>query len=385
MANDRFWTDGTVPWISSKDVRGTELEGPSRLLAQAAIDETPLRLLPAGSVVLVVRSGILRHTLPVAYVPFETTVNQDIKAATAKPFVDARFLSITLQGQSAELLRLYRKSGTTVESLTFNSLLRHEISVPPLDVQQRIVDLIGALDENIGALQTEMQAITDALAASRMRLGHNAEKSPLLEFAAPAGIQIGPFGSQLHASDYADEGVGVVMPQDLVDGSISTEKMKRVPTTTAERLARHRLAAGDIVFPRRGDLSKRALVTSEEEGWLCGTGCIRFRPSADVDPSFIFEALSNPDVSQWLIEHAVGTTMLNLNTSIIENLPLAAPTEDALEIAASCTALQGARLKMQAEFASLQDVRANLIPALLSGEIEIPESYDAEIECQEAA
>lgn len=65
-------------------------------------------------------------------------------------------------------------------------------------------------------------------------------------------IQTGPFGSQLHSSDYSEEGTPVVMPQDIVDGQISELKIARVDDSHVERLARHKLKQGEIVYPRRG-------------------------------------------------------------------------------------------------------------------------------------
>ncbi len=77
-------------------------------------------------------------------------------------------------------------------------------------------------------------------------------------------IRTGPFGSQLHASDYTDEGIPVVMPQDIVDGRISVEGIARIDETNVTRLAQYQLHKGDIVYGRRGDIGRRALITSKE-------------------------------------------------------------------------------------------------------------------------
>jgi len=41
-------------------------------------------------------------------------------------------------------------------------------------------------------------------------------------------VKTGPFGSQLHQSDYADNGIPVVMPKDFKNDKISTEGVARV-------------------------------------------------------------------------------------------------------------------------------------------------------------
>ncbi|MDN6605192.1 MAG: restriction endonuclease subunit S, partial [Brevibacterium sp.] len=86
------------------------------------------------------------------------------------------------------------------------------------------------------------------------------------------GIQTGPFGSQLHASDYQEIGVPVVMPQDIGDGGILESRIARISDEEVERLSRYKLCAGDIVYSRRGDVERSALVRPQNEGWLCGTG-----------------------------------------------------------------------------------------------------------------
>ena len=139
-------------------------------------------------------------------------------------------------------------------------------------------------------------------------------------------IQTGPFGSQLHAYDYEDVGIPVVMPQDLNDGSISTASIARVNAAHVNRLGKHRLSLGDIVYSRRGDVTRFAVVTEPEVGWLCGTGCMRIRPNCkDLDVTYLRWFLGHRAVTDWLVSQAKGATMPNLNTGILRALPLFVP------------------------------------------------------------
>lgn len=139
-------------------------------------------------------------------------------------------------------------------------------------------------------------------------------------------IQTGPFGSQLHQSDYSETGTPVVMPKDIIDGTIKEEDIARVSDSHVQRLSRHRVQLGDILFSRRGDVGRCALVREREIGWLCGTGCLRVTVDSGIaDSKYIFYYLQQPASIDWIVKHAIGATMLNLNTGILGNVPIVFP------------------------------------------------------------
>ena len=141
-----------------------------------------------------------------------------------------------------------------------------------------------------------------------------------------ANIQTGPFGSQLHQYDYSETGTPVVMPKDLIDGKISEQSIARVSQDHVQRLNRHIIQTDDILYSRRGDVGRCAFATEHEKGWLCGTGCLRVTTDVTIaDSKFVFYQLQQPEVVGWVEKHAVGATMLNLNTTILSNIPLLLP------------------------------------------------------------
>jgi len=145
-----------------------------------------------------------------------------------------------------------------------------------------------------------------------------------------ANIQTGPFGSQLHQSDYVDVGIPSIMPVNIGDRmNISTEKIVFITEEDATRLSRYCVQEGDIVYSRRGDVEKCAYIGKAEIGWLCGTGCLRIRiDSSKADSKYIAYYLSTEDMKSWISNNAVGTTMPNLNSSILQQVPLSLPSLD---------------------------------------------------------
>ena len=139
-------------------------------------------------------------------------------------------------------------------------------------------------------------------------------------------VQTGPFGSQLHAGDYVEAGIPSIMPQNIGDNRIIEDGIARITLADARRLSRYLVREGDIVYSRRGDVEKRALVREREDGWLCGTGCLRVRlGERDIDPTYASFYLGHPSVREWIARHAHGATMPNLNTSILAACPFVVP------------------------------------------------------------
>ena len=164
MAEPHFWRNGTIPWISSKDMKSPVLKDTEDHITEAAINEAGMNLLPVGTVAIVTRSGILKHTFPVAYIPFETTINQDIKALIHNDDVNPRYAAFALQGFGEDIRRRTKKLGGTVDSLDFDRIKDYEIPLPSMEIQNKIVDVLDNFeaicnDLNIG-LPAEIEART---------------------------------------------------------------------------------------------------------------------------------------------------------------------------------------------------------------------------------
>jgi type I restriction enzyme S subunit len=139
-------------------------------------------------------------------------------------------------------------------------------------------------------------------------------------------IKTGPFGAQLHESDYTDEGIPVVMPKDIIEGRVRVAGIARIGLQDVERLSQHKLEPGDIVYGRRGDIGRQALIGRREAGWLCGTGCLRISLGDKiVDPTFLHYYLRDPRVIRDISNQAVGATMPNLNTKILRGIEVRHP------------------------------------------------------------
>lgn len=146
MANPSFWTNGNIPWVSSKDMKTPILTDTQNHLTTEALAQTPIKLFPKNTVAIVARSGILKHTLPVAFIPFETTVNQDIKVLVVSHGVEPRYIYHVLNTNSDDILKKAKKQGGTVDSLDIKKFMEYTVPLPTLSEQLRIVSLLDRFD-----------------------------------------------------------------------------------------------------------------------------------------------------------------------------------------------------------------------------------------------
>jgi type I restriction enzyme S subunit len=156
-AKPRYWENGIIPWVSPKDMKKERITDSEDRITEIAVSESTTNLVPAGSVLIVTRSGILRHTLPVAVANVPVTVNQDLKVLAPKSDVLPEYVAWGLRAFSQDILHTCSKQGTTVNSIETQRLLDYEIPLAPPEQQKAIVAEIekqfSRLDEAVANLK----------------------------------------------------------------------------------------------------------------------------------------------------------------------------------------------------------------------------------------
>ena len=139
MSNPQFW-NGNVPWVTSKDMKRPVITDSEMHISELAA--ATMQLYPAGTLLLVARSGILKRLLPLCKLGIDSTINQDIKAFSLYDIKLSEWLFYGIKAFEPFILKELVKSVTTVESLKFDEFAAMLIPVPPLSEQRRIIDAI---------------------------------------------------------------------------------------------------------------------------------------------------------------------------------------------------------------------------------------------------
>jgi type I restriction enzyme S subunit len=152
-----YWENGTFPWVSPKDMKRLRIDSSQDQITAKAVAESATNLVPAQSVLMVTRSGILEHSFPVAINTVPVTINQDLKAWTPYGGIDPLYAAYFLKAKAQKVLDDCSKDGTTVSSIDFDRLSDFEMPVAPTAEQKRIVlkidELFSEIEEGERALE----------------------------------------------------------------------------------------------------------------------------------------------------------------------------------------------------------------------------------------
>ena len=164
------------------------------------------------------------------------------------------------------------------------------IILPPLSIQKEIVSRLekelGKVDEMADAFKRMAELADEEFKAVLSETFEHVDGKSVKLGDICSKLSTGPFGSVLHKNDYVENGIPLVNPMHIIGDSIVPSHDMTVSVETAKRLDAYKLSRGDIVIGRRGEMGRAAVVTSKEEGWLCGTGSFFLHLKQQIEPDF---------------------------------------------------------------------------------------------------
>ena len=291
--------------------------------------------------------------------------------------VDARFMRHYFEFAASHGLLRALTGRTSIGHLPRANLVRWTVAVPPLQEQRRIAEILDTIDE---AIQATERVISKLLATANGMVSETIERVLKAGASCRLGdvqdnhpgslIQTGPFGSQLHASDYVTDGTPTFMPANICDGELDATEASKISAKKAEQLRRHRIQTGDVLLARRGDLSRCAVVPPALSGAICGTGCLLVRiPKQALDPEWLAAAYRHSFVQRQVLGRAVGSTMPNISAGVIRSLVIPMPTtESNYQMTVARSVLRRIDTE-QASIRKLHRLKAGLAADLLSGRV----------------
>ena len=307
-----------VEFHQGKTCFGEHTLGVSNLFSNA-----PVKLAEAHSVLLCVRA-------PVGYPNItdrKICIGRGLCALYAKEDIDNKFLFYSLLGKQSHFEK--NATGSTFKAISSKVVSNTEIPIPPKSTQLAIVSELDKINELI-RLKKEQLKDYDNLAQSIFyeMFGDPVENEKgweVKKIGDLAIVKTGPFGSMLHKEDYITDGIPLVNPVHMKDFKIVPDKEFTISKEKACDLENYMLQNNDVVFARRGDIGRCAIVSKTEHGYLCGTGSLFVRFTEDIESVFIMYIVRSESFSKHLVSKAKGATMLNINSNTIADLEILLP------------------------------------------------------------
>ena len=136
---------GSIPWVTSKDMKSDIIVDSIEHITEVAIDNSSTKIIPPESVLIVIRSGILKHTLPVCINKSKVTINQDLKALVLDERCKAIYLQYLLKALEKDILSGVR--AVTADNIEFNSLKKRKLPIPPINIQIKFSQMVNQINK----------------------------------------------------------------------------------------------------------------------------------------------------------------------------------------------------------------------------------------------
>lgn len=396
--NKDYW-NGDIPWVSPKDMKSESISKSEEQITRAGLEASTTNLIDAGAALLVVRSGILKHTIPVALNDRQVALNQDMKALSFDPaYCLSGFFMRWVQGLNDSLLLAWSKQGATVESIEHAYLSNTIVPLPPLDEQRTITTFLDRETSKIDALIAEQEKLITLLAEKRQAAISHAVTKGLdpdapMKVSGVAWLEEMPAHWEVGAmkrywsitdckhltADFVDDGIPLASIREVQSRYVCLDEAKRTTEFFYQQLieGNRKPLPGDLIFSRNATVGEVAQVSIEHPAFAMGQDvCLLRKRSEELSSDYLQAVIHSDTVIKQLKNIMVGSTFKRVNVEEIRGLivPMPPPAEQfqiAEFIESETTKSEALMIEAERAITLLHERRSALIAAAVTGQIDV--------------
>ncbi len=391
-----YW-NGDIPWVSPKDMKTANVCDSEERITSLGVESSTTSICPSGCVLMVIRSGILKHTIPVGINSIPVAINQDLKSfqfSTDRCL--PHFFLRWVQGLNDCLRLEWMNEGATVESFDMPRVSGMPIPLPPLSEQHAIATFLGRETAKIDALIAEQRRLIELLKEKRQAvISHAVTKglnpnAPMKDSgiewlgAVPEYWEIIKFGHLVRESpcygvlvpDHDDDGVPMLRITDMEKGRAVKDDLNKISPGLSAQYSRTIVAVGDIALSVVGTIGEALIVDEELAGVNLSRAVARIQVNDRIHASYATTVFASSSFRRYIDLVCVGTAQRVLNMSDLVAFRMALPPVDEQSLIQRYVHSATVRLDVlldQAEqsITLLQERRAALISAAVTGKIDV--------------
>lgn len=323
-SHKEYYEGGTIPWLRSGEVSKGDIYDAELYITEEGLKKSSAKLFPIDTVLIAMygatvgQVGILKSTM---------CTNQAICGILPNKDFHPNFLKYVLLANKKNYLK--QAIGGAQPNISQQVIKSTYIPIVKFSEQESVVSELDKINELIRLKKEQLKDFGN-LAQSLFyeMFGDPVENEKgweVKKIGDLALVKTGPFGSMLHKEDYICDGIPLVNPVHMKDFKIVPDLDFTISKEKASELENYLLKSNDVVFARRGDIGRCAIVSEAEQGFICGTGSLFVRFSKEIESIFIMYIIRCDSFSKHLISKAKGATMLNINSNTIADLRIPLP------------------------------------------------------------
>jgi type I restriction enzyme S subunit len=365
-----------MPWVTPKDMKVWEVVDAQIHISQQAIENSAAKVVPENTVLLVVRSGVLKHTAPVAINRRPVAINQDMKSLECNGRLAPEYLARFLRSSEPAILGWVR--ATTADNYPIDNIRRLPIPLPSLSEQKRIAAILDQADDLRRNRRAALERFRRICFATFVEMFGDPIANPK-EW--PTSLSLGDVaeivsgitkGRKLNGS--TTRPVPYLAVANVQDRKLALDFVKTIDATEPE-IERYRLLKDDLVLTEGGDpdkLGRGALWNNQIYDCIHQNHIFRVRLAAEVaNPVFVNWLVGGPRGKAYFLKSAKQTTgIASINMTQLREFPLILPPiEDQREFAARVVEFDNVEVHYRNHLAKLDSLFASLQHRAFRGEL----------------